>query len=125
MKQPSTEKRKEQRFAMRLDKAFPVMVTSELYGAMSGIARNISPGGMMVEMLDPLPLGSFVTIQFQIPDSSGDVEVRAEIKHHYCFNFSTADRPSRVTGIGLRFVEFVEDSRTRWSETFAGNRVLH
>lgn len=110
---------------MRFDKAFPVIVGSEIYGDSAGIARNISLGGMMVEMVEPVPLATFVTVHFRIPDSAGDIVVRAEVKHHYCLNFACDSEPSRARGVGLRFVEFIEDCADRWHATFTRNRVLH
>lgn len=79
----------------------------------------------MIEMTEPLPLGTFVTVHFRMPDSSGDIVARAEVKHQYCFNFSRDDEPYRARGIGLRFVEFVEDCADRFQESFTRHRVLH
>lgn len=110
---------------IRFDKAFPVIVGSEIYGDSPAVARNISLGGMMIEMTEPLPLGTFVTVHFRMPDSSGDIMARAEVKHQYCFNFGRAEGPFRARGIGLRFVEFVEDSAERLQESFTPHRVLH
>ena len=115
----------EQRVEVRFDKAFPVIVGSEIYGDSPAVARNISRSGMMVEMLEPLPLGSFVTVHFRMPDNGDDITARAEVKHQYCFNFARTDGPHRARGVGLRFVEFVEESADRWQETFTRNRVLH
>ena len=127
--QPSGHKPDERRIDLRFDKAFPVVVKSEIFGDLPGIARNISLGGMMVEMVEPLPLGSIVRVHIRIPDSQADLVARAEVKHHYCFNFAAgrgrSRQPSRAQGIGLRFVEFVQDGRDRWNETFARQRVLH
>lgn len=125
MKPASEEKRHHTRIEFRFDKAFPVIVGSELYGDCPGIARNISLGGMLIEMVEPLPLGSFVTVHFLMPDSHGAMMVRAEVKHHYCFNYFQDDEPSRARGMGLKFVEFVEDCAESWRETFAPDRVLH
>lgn len=116
---------RDKRMEVRFDKAFPVVVGSEIFGDSSAVARNISLGGMMVEMLEPVPLGSFVTVHFRIPDSGSDIVARAEVKHHYCFNYARPDGPHRARGIGLRFVEFVEDSAEKWQETFTRSRVLH
>lgn len=111
---------------VRFDKAFPVVVGSEIYGDSPAVARNISLGGMMIEMIEPLPLGTFVTVHFRIQDSSSDIVARAEVKHQYCFNFGHAEEgPHRARGIGLRFVEFVEDSAERLQESFTRRRVLH
>ncbi len=123
---PATvHKRADKRMAMRFDKAFPVIVGSDIYGDSQAVARNISTGGMLVEMIDPLPLGSAVTVHFRMPDSVGDIVARAEVKHHYCFNYNRSDGPHRSRGMGLRFVEFVEDSAHRLQSTCAHYRVLH
>ncbi len=116
---------RDRRIHWRFDKAFPVLVGSEIYGDSSAIARNISPGGMLVEMYDPLPLGSVVTVHFRVPDSHGDICARAEVKHHYCFNFQQGEQPSSTRGVGLRFVGFVHDGADRLSESFSRHRVLH
>jgi hypothetical protein len=110
---------------MRFDKVFPVIVGSEIFGDTRGIARNISAGGMFVEMLDPLPLGSFVTVHFRMPDSHGDIVVRAEVKHHYSFNYASGGEPASSRGIGVRFVEFLRDSAERFQASFVRHRILH
>jgi hypothetical protein len=115
----------EKRIDMRFDKVFPVVVGSEIYGDSSGIARNLSAGGMLVEMVEPIPLGAIVTVHFHMPDSHGDVAVRAEVKHQFCFNYSRDSEPARTRGIGLKFVEFVEDGARRLEESFSRERVLH
>jgi PilZ domain len=115
----------EQRICMRFNKVFPVLVGSEIYGDSSGVARNISTGGMLVEMMEPLPLGSFVTVHFRMPDSQADLTVRAEVKHHYCFNYAAEGQPCSARGIGLRFVELVEDAAAELRSSFSRARVLH
>jgi hypothetical protein len=100
----------EKRFDMRFDKVFPVLVGSELYGDAHGIARNMSAGGMLIEMADMLPLGSLVTVHFRGADGQSEIVARAEVKHHYCLNFATTGEPAGARGMGLRFVEFLEDS---------------
>jgi len=115
----------DQRIYLRFDKAFPVMIGSEIYGDSRAIARNISAGGMFVELIDPPPLGSVVSVSFRIPGSGEAVVARAEVKHHYCLNISTASGPSCARGIGLRFVEFVEEPAVPRRSTFTRNRTLH
>ena len=96
----------DKRRTLRFDKVFPVSVTSELFGEVAGIARNISDGGMFVEMAEPLPLGSAVAIHFAMPDSPGEIVARGEVKGHYFVNFSDDGEPRAVTGMGVRFVGF-------------------
>src|SRR5262245_49477080 len=97
------------RLDIRLNKAFQVVVTSEADGDCPAIARNVSAGGMFVEMRDPPPMGSFVTVTFEPPGGGDAIRVRAEVKHHYCFNFQVADGPSAARGVGLRFIELVDE----------------
>ena len=82
----------DKRISMRFDKAFTVVVGSEVFGDCRGVARNISDGGMFVELLDPPPLGSVITVHFKMPGGSEDIVARAEVKHHYCLNFARDGR---------------------------------
>jgi hypothetical protein len=114
----------DQRIHTRFDKLFPVLVDSELFGEARAIARNISLGGMLVEMTSPLPLGSVVTIHFQVHREDGTVDeilARAEVKHHYCLNFAVPGGEAAARAIGLRFLDF--DDRPALELTWA--RWLH
>jgi hypothetical protein len=115
----------EKRIHMRFNKVFHVVVGSEIYGDSPGIARNISAGGMMIEMAEPLPIGSVVTVHFAIPNGAGEIAARAEVKHHYCFNFAIDDVPASTRGIGLRFIEFLEDTEPTFQQRMVGERILH
>src|SRR5215471_918378 len=90
MKPESVPTGREQRIHMRFDKLFPVLVGSEVFGDTMAVARNISAGGMLVEMPEPLPLGSVVSVHFLCTRFDGQTDeliARAEVKHHYCLNF--------------------------------------
>ena len=104
---PATEKRIHTRF----DKAFLVVIGSELYGDSFAIARNVSAGGILVEMNYAPPLGTIVTVHFQharADDLLDEIVVRAEVKHHHYLNFSGAGEQASTRAIGLRFLEFVD-----------------
>ncbi len=102
----------EKRIHTRFDKAFVVVVGSELYGDSNAIARNISAGGILVEMSYAPPLGTVVTVHFQHarPDDLLDeIVVRAEVKHHHYLNFGAIGETATSTrAIGLRFLEFID-----------------
>jgi len=114
----------EKRIHTRFDKAFVVVIGSELYGDSLAIARNVSAGGILVEMPYAPPLGTIVTVHFQCardpdpdaPDAPGDIDelvVRAEVKHHHYLNFRTGQGDedcAAARAIGLRFVEFLESA---------------
>lgn len=119
----------DQRIHVRFDKMFTVVVGSELYGDSPAVARNISAGGMLVEMAFPLPLGSIVTVHFTCTREDGDVDeivARAEVKHHYCLNFAGADEPSATRAVGLRFTDFEDDvPPERLLDGWTRNTLLH
>lgn len=114
----------EKRIHTRFDKAFLVVIGSELYGDSFAIARNISSGGILVEMTYAPPLGTVVTVHFQLrheedkPESERDglgpargideIVARAEVKHHHYLNFLTGNDAASTRAIGLRFLEFVD-----------------
>ncbi len=102
----------DKRIHTRFDKAFLVMVGSELYGDCYAIARNVSAGGILVEMSYAPPLGTVVTVHFQYPrpdDLLDEIVVRAEVKHHHYLNFgSLGETATSTRAIGLRFLEFVD-----------------
>src|SRR5712671_4374664 len=90
---PSVSSR-EKRIHTRFDKAFLVVIGSELYGDSFAIARNISAGGCLVEMTYAPPLGTVVTVHFQYVREGGEnpvmdeIVARAEVKHHHYLNFT-------------------------------------
>jgi hypothetical protein len=101
----------EKRIHTRFDKAFLVVIGSELYGDSFAIARNVSAGGILVEMSYAPPLGTFVTVHFQHArgdDVLDEIVVRAEVKHHHYLNFNGSGEAASTRAIGLRFLEFVD-----------------
>ncbi|HWU85972.1 MAG TPA: hypothetical protein VN253_01805 [Kofleriaceae bacterium] len=102
---------REKRIHTRFDKAFLVVIGSELYGDSFAIARNVSAGGILVEMTYAPPLGTIVTVHFQHPrgdDRVDEIVVRSEVKHHHYLNFSGSGEAASTRAIGLRFLEFVD-----------------
>jgi hypothetical protein len=104
----------EKRIHSRFDKAFLVMIGSELYGDSCAVARNISAGGILVEMSYAPPLGTVVTVHFQNvrdDDQLDEIVARAEVKHHHYLNFTGAgggNDAASTRAIGLRFIDFLE-----------------
>lgn len=101
----------EKRIHTRFDKAFLVMVGSELYGDTYAIARNVSAGGILVEMPYAPPLGTVVTVHFQHArdhDQLDEIVARAEVKHHHYLNFTGGNDASSARAIGMRFIDFLD-----------------
>ncbi len=101
----------EKRIHTRFDKAFLVVIGSELYGDSFAIARNVSAGGILVEMSYAPPLGTVVTVHFQYAregDLLDEIVARAEVKHHHYLNFTGGNDAASARAIGLRFLEFLD-----------------
>jgi hypothetical protein len=104
----------EKRIHTRFDKAFLVVIGSELYGDTFAVARNVSAGGILVEMTYAPPLGTVVTVHFQhvrdddLPRGIDELVVRAEVKHHHYLNFTGGNDAASARAIGLRFLEFLD-----------------
>ena len=101
----------DKRLSSRFDKAFLVVIGSELYGDSYAIARNVSTGGILVEMTYAPPLGTVVTVHFQHArddDQLDEIIARAEVKHHHYLNFTGGNDAASSRAIGLRFVDFVD-----------------
>jgi hypothetical protein len=101
----------EKRIHTRFDKAFLVVIGSEIYGDSFAVARNVSAGGILVEMTYAPPLGTVVTVHFQHvrdDDQLDEIVARAEVKHHHYLNFTGGNDAASARAIGLRFVEFID-----------------
>ncbi len=101
----------EKRIHTRFDKAFLVVIGSEIYGDSFAVARNVSAGGILVEMTYAPPLGTVVTVHFQHTrddDQLDEIVARAEVKHHHYLNFTGGNDAASARAIGLRFLEFID-----------------
>lgn len=103
----------EKRRNHRMDKAFPVSIRSETFGERCAVARNISAGGIMVEVAEPLPLGTEVQVYFSMPESPARIVARGEVKNHYFLNFADptgGGTKKALTGMGVRFKGFESEA---------------
>ena len=108
---PVTASGIEKRIHTRFDKAFLVVIGSELYGDSVAIARNVTAGGILVEMTYAPPLGTVVTVHFQHHRDNelfDEIVARAEVKHHHYLNFNGSEDQASTRAIGMRFIEFVD-----------------
>ncbi|HEY5448474.1 MAG TPA: PilZ domain-containing protein, partial [Polyangia bacterium] len=88
----------DQREHLRFDKMFVVRLESLLFGEIYCVARNVSAGGIFLELPDPLPLGASVRVCFPVPDGSGDVVATGEVKNHYFINYTQGGSNRAVAG---------------------------
>jgi hypothetical protein len=122
---PEAPEASQRREHLRFDKVFAVRVESLLFGDLVCIARNVSAGGMFLEVADPLPLGATVRICFPVPDGSGEVVAVGEVKNHYFINYVQSGVSKAVAGMAVRFTSFESDSHRILEDCLGRLRVLH
>ena len=113
------------RQAMRFEKVFPVILSTEAFGECNAMARNISAGGILIEITEPLPLGTEVRVHFWMPDSQATIVARGEVKNHYFLNFNDGGGQRSLTGMAIRFTEFEAESREMLGLGLTRMRILH
>ena len=103
----SSDRRGCPRTSFDLPLAVPVIVRSDL-GVHRGIARNISEGGMLVELEEAPPIGSTLEVTigggYGRTGESEKVILTAEVRHQVAWSFIGPAGQDRLRGVGLRFV---------------------
>jgi len=110
---------------LRFDKLFTVRIESLLFGDLVCVARNISAGGVFLELADPLPLGATLRVCFPVPDGSGEVVAVGEVKNHYFINYVKDGVTRAISGMAVRFTAFESDSHRILADCLTRLRVLH
>jgi hypothetical protein len=113
------------RASVRFEKVFPVILSTEQFGECNAMARNVSAGGILIEMDEPMPLGTEVRVHFFMPDSQATIIARGEVKNHYFLNFADGGGQRSLTGMAIKFSEFEAESQERLGLGLARMRILH
>ena len=66
-------------------------------GSFFEFARNIGEGGLFIETEDPLSVGTFVSLHFELPESEKPVEVDGRVV------WTVAYGPEQPSGMGIVF----------------------
>ncbi len=115
----------EKRQHLRFDKVFPVRVESVLFGESPGVARNVSAGGIFIEMRDLLPLGARVRVSFSNPEETAEIVAIGEVKNHYFVNYMQAGANRSISGMAVRFEGFENEGRRTLEDCLNRLRVLN
>jgi len=113
------------REGLRFESVFPVILSTEEFGECNAMARNISAGGILIEIPEPMPLGTEVRVHFWMPDSQASIIARGEVKNHYFLNFNDAGGQRSLTGMAIKFYEFEADSQEILGLGLTRMRILH
>lgn len=115
----------EQRQHLRFDKIFPVRIESILFGEFQAIARNVSAGGIFVELHDPLPIGAKVRVSFMNPQQTIEISALGEVKNHYFINYSQNGDLHSISGMAIKFEKFDSEDRAALEDCLNRFRVLN
>lgn len=87
-------------------------------------SRNLSEGGLFLEVEELLPLHSQVTLALDIPGRKEPLEVEAEVVRHHRFKALDEElREKNQKGVGLQFVRLDDEQRRLIQQYVAGQDV--
>lgn len=108
----SSDRRRNARLSLSFEIAVPVRVDTDL-GMQRGLARNISEGGMLIELEEAPPIASRVRVTIAgikgSADAPDEVVLEGEVRHHLAWQFTKPSGTKTLRGVGIRFVEPVEE----------------
>ncbi len=106
------DRRSSSRLSLSLEIAVPVRIESEL-GTQRGLARNISEGGMLIEVEEAPPIGSRVKVTISgirgSLDAPDALTLDGEVRHHLAWQYTRPSGTKSMRGVGIRFVAPVEE----------------
>jgi Tfp pilus assembly protein PilZ len=122
------DRRREQRIRLSLEVAVPILVRGP-DGLQRGLARNISEGGMLVEMSDLPSIGAEVEITITgvhgSIDSPEAVKLVGEVRHHLAWQHVVRGKRQTMRGIGVRFVEKPAEPETLPGWVWSVGQTVH
>src|SRR5262245_57703207 len=93
------DRRSNQRVALNLEAAGAVLVRGD-EGLVRGMARNVSQGGMLVEMEELPGIGSHLEITFAALGNASAITLHGEVRHHVSWQHSLKGQPKTMRGVG-------------------------
>jgi hypothetical protein len=122
------ERRKDKRLRLNLEVAVPVVIRAPDWVEF-GLARNISEGGMLIQVRDPPAIGARLEITISGVQGSSDapeaVTLVGEVRHHIAWQYRARGQSKTMKGIGVRFIEKPEGADA-WPEwVWSAGETLH
>jgi hypothetical protein len=115
------DRRSHLRLRLTFEIALPVRLrTAEGIGR--GLARNVSEGGMLIEVIERPPIGSELDITIAgvlgSLDSPEALTLLGEVRHHFSWQYRSGQGQEIMRAIGVRFLEksrFEAEASKAWS----------
>lgn len=82
-----------------------------------GLARNLSEGGMLIQLRELPPIGERLEITIHGVQGSADapesVTLEGEVRHHLAWQYQARGQRKTMRGVGVRFVD-PDDREELW-----------
>lgn len=122
------DRRRDGRVRLSLEVAVPVHLRGP-DGVQRGLARNISEGGMLIELDDLPALGSELQVTITGIQGSSDapdaITLTGEVRHHVAWQYTASGRMRTMRGVGIRFIEKPKDSEAIPTWVLSAGRTIH
>ena len=98
------EKRKEKRYGVLVKVDY-----RDIDKFFTDFAENLSKGGMFIATSRPLPVGSFIFLEFSLPDRSLVVKTKGEV----VWVRKTPGSPKEKRGMGVKFEDLSKEDKEK------------
>jgi hypothetical protein len=110
------DRRAGRRLRLSLEVAVPAMVRGP-DGVTRGLVRNLSEGGLLLQLEELPPIGAVLEITLMGIHGSSDapdsVTLKGEVRHHVGWQYKSEGKRRTLRGVGVRFLEEA-DPETTW-----------
>jgi hypothetical protein len=122
------ERRQDSRIRLSLEVAVPVVLRSDEH-IEAGLARNISEGGMLIQLKELPPIGTKVQITISgvkgSTDAPDSVMLEGEVRHHVAWQYRSHGQSKLMRGVGVRFLELPPDQESWPDWVWSVGQTVH
>jgi hypothetical protein len=122
------ERRRDKRVRMNLEVAVPILVRGP-DGLQRGLARNLSEGGMLIEMSELPAIGAQLEITITgihgSTDAPDSVTLTGEVRHHVGWQHVVRGQRRTMRGVGVRFIEKPAEPEALPAWVFTAGETVH
>jgi c-di-GMP-binding flagellar brake protein YcgR len=122
------DRRQDSRIRLSLEVAVPVVVRTDEH-IEAGLARNISEGGMLIQLKELPPIGSRVEVTISGVKGSTDapdaVTLEGEIRHHVAWQYRAKGQVKLMRGVGVRFLELPKEQDAWPDWVWSAGQTVH
>ncbi len=82
--------------------------------------KNMSGGGLFLEVDDPPPVGEHIEIELSVPGKTDPLLLKAEVvRHHSFYDLDEDMNQIEKKGVGVKFIDISDETRKAIEEILA------